>query len=114
MEINMDPPAEPPPDEPEPEPPKVVIPEGVPLRGPNFAWGPFALLVTEPHKFAHHIVCPEGGWEFAQQAVDWLMQSGLKERGGKLDLPGSVPWLGMRFEIIALREPNSFLQYCSW
>lgn len=116
----MDTPSEPP-DDPGPEPLPVVIPEGVPITGPNFGHGPFCILAIETDRPAedddvhtHHLICPDGGWETAQQAVNWLMHCGLKERGGKRDLPGSVPWLGMRFEILALRDQPSFMQFCSW
>ena len=104
-----------------PEMNPVVIPEGVPITGPNFAHGPFCILAIETDKpghrdevDAHHLICPDGGWEIAQEAIDWLMQSGLKERGGKLDFPDSVPWLNMRFEILALRDQSDFIRFCSW
>lgn len=96
--------------------PHVVVPDGAPIVVSNYKQGPWYIRPIEnaPDGDLGSLVGPPGGWENAQDAVDWLMQSGLKDRGGPDDSVPWGPWLGMRFEVLPMRDPPEFIRYCSW
>jgi hypothetical protein len=98
-----------------PERAPVIIPEGAPIVVSDYVMGPWYIRpVDEEDGELGTLVGPLGGWEHPQEAVDWLMQCGLKDRGGKGDFEWAKPWLGYRFEIIPLRSQSDFIRFCSW
>lgn len=77
-----------------------------PVKITSFMNGPFVIVVSVPDDEDFPIVVsPPGGFEKAQDALDYIEINFSKRK---------EPYLGCDFTIAPMRTPFSFIQFCSW
>jgi len=75
----------------------------------GFIYGPFAIVVTNPLQPKDDayplIVCPEGGFQTADEALLYIEKNYANRK---------EPYLGLTFSVSPMWSQNNFDGFCSW